>query len=189
MPTVRKKAPAPALDTRSRLIKAASEEFCRSGFSGTDSNKIARRAGFAPQTFYRWFTDKTGIFLAVYREWEEEERRTLGALITQDADALQLVQAIVTHHRDYRVFRRSLRQLAVEDPMVRKERADSRIRQIEQIAIWARSSEVWNDEHALLLLQIERLADAAADDELTDMGVAPDAAYAAIAELIARLRS
>lgn len=177
------------LDTRSRLIKAAAEEFCQSGFAGTDSNRIARRAGFAPQTFYRWFVDKVEIFLAVYREWEDEERRTLGELITHQADVSQLVEAIVTHHRTYRVFRRSLKLLAVENPVVRKARADSRTRQIEQIALWSATSEAWTDTHALLLLQIERLADAAAEDELTDLGISPEKTYAAIAELITRLRN
>ena len=189
MPTARKIASTPVLDTRSRLIKAATAEFCQSGFAGTDSNRIARRAGFAPQTFYRWFADKTEIFLAVYREWEDEERRTLNDLITHQADVAQLVQAIITHHRDYRVFRRSLRQLAVENPLVRKARADSRIRQIEQIALWSGSSDAWTDAHALILLQIERLADATAEDELTDLGISPEKACAAIADLITRLRS
>ena len=43
--------------TGTKLIAAAAAEFNDHGFSGTDSNKIARRAGFAPQTFYRWFKD------------------------------------------------------------------------------------------------------------------------------------
>ena len=41
--------------TRERLIRAALRAFGRGGFQGTDSNRIARAAGFAPQTFYRWF--------------------------------------------------------------------------------------------------------------------------------------
>ena len=53
--------------TPERLIAAAAAEFREAGFAGTDSNRIARRAGFAPQTFYRWFKDKTEIFIAVYR--------------------------------------------------------------------------------------------------------------------------
>lgn len=188
MAAAKKKTPVEVLDTRSRLIKAAAAEFCQSGFAGTDTNRIARSAGFAPQTFYRWFADKLEIFLAVYREWEDEERRSLSDLISHAAKVEQLVQNIIAHHRDYRVFRRSLRQLAVENPLVRKARADSRIRQIEQIALWSGASQSWNDEHALLLLQIERLADAAAEDELADMGIAPQKANIALAELITRLQ-
>lgn len=189
MPTTRRKKLEPGLDTRARLIKAATEEFCRGGYSGTDSNKIARLAGFAPQTFYRWFADKIEIFLAVYRAWEDEERRALSELVTHQADASQLAQVIVAHHRSYRMFRRSLRQLAVENPLVRKARADSRARQIEQIALWSSAPDTWTDNGALILLQIERLADAAAEDELADLGIPPEKVLAAIGELILRLRA
>ena len=63
-----------ASDTRTRLLNAATEEFNEKGFAGTDTNQIARQAGFAPQTFYRWFDDKTQIFIAAYRGWEDIER-------------------------------------------------------------------------------------------------------------------
>jgi AcrR family transcriptional regulator len=52
-------------DGRSVLIAAARLEFEEFGFEGTNSNAIARRAGYAPQTFYRHFEDKREIFLAV----------------------------------------------------------------------------------------------------------------------------
>jgi AcrR family transcriptional regulator len=184
-----RKLAAKAPDTRARLVSAATKEFCSYGFSGTDSNKIARRAGFAPQTFYRWFADKVEIFVVVYREWEDEERQTMSDLITHQADVTQLAQAIVAHHRTYRVFRRSLRQLAIENTAVRKARTDSRVRQIEQISLWSSSPDAWTDTRALTLLQIERLADAAAEDELDDLGISPEKAFAAIAELITRLRN
>src|SRR4051812_9867208 len=48
---------------REALLEAARAEFDESGFEGTDTNRIARRAGYAPQTFYRHFTDKTAIFI------------------------------------------------------------------------------------------------------------------------------
>src|ERR1700761_8551817 len=60
-------------ETSARLIEAAAREFAECGFEGTDTNKIARRAGFAPQTLYRWFDDKTAIFLAVYSKWVREQ--------------------------------------------------------------------------------------------------------------------
>ena len=36
-----------------------------------------RRAGYAPQTFYRHFTDKVDILLAVYADWVAEERKAV----------------------------------------------------------------------------------------------------------------
>src|ERR1700758_900052 len=90
--------------TRERLIAAAAAEFREASFAGTDSNRIARRAGFAPQTFYRWFKDKTEIFIAVYRAWEEEELRALNALLAEGADDEAVVEAAVGHHRSWLKF-------------------------------------------------------------------------------------
>lgn len=60
--------------TRTAILSAAEAEFCRRGYFATDSNTIARRAGYAPGTFYLHFKDKLDVFLAVYqqlirREW------------------------------------------------------------------------------------------------------------------------
>ena len=54
---------------REALVVAARAEFDECGFEGTDTNRIARRAGYAPQTFYRNFADKTAIFVETYQRW------------------------------------------------------------------------------------------------------------------------
>ncbi len=175
-----------SLSTPTRLILAASEEFNQYGFAGTDTNRIARRAGFAPQTFYRHFEDKIAIFVAVYRDWEEQERRVFDELAQRQADINEFVTALIQQHRAYRVFRRSLRLLSVEHPAVRQARADSRLRQLRQIMQWSEQTNV-TDQHALLLLQIERLADAIVDEELNDLGVDSNLAHQTIARLIQQL--
>jgi len=45
-------------NTRQDLVEAAIAEFETVGFEGTNTNRIARAAGYAPQTFYRHFDDK-----------------------------------------------------------------------------------------------------------------------------------
>jgi AcrR family transcriptional regulator len=174
--------------TAARLVAAAAREFNRFGFSGTDTNKIARRAGYAPQTFYRWFKDKTEIFLAVYRLWEEQERRVLGDLLARKAPSERIVEAIVSHHRGYRIFRRSLRQLSLEDPVVRKARAETRMRQIQRIRSSLGASAPDVAEVATIVFQMERLCDGVAEDEFADLGVNEKAPRAAIAALQSRLR-
>jgi len=178
-------APAapPASDTRGKLIAAAAQEFNQHGFDGTDSNKIARRAGFAPQTFYRWFRDKTEIFIAVYRAWEDEERRVSNELLTAKAGPRRLFEAAVAHHRNYLRFRRSLRKLALEDAEVRQARAASRLRQIAQIRRWIGPKARPAPEIAAVLLQIERLCDALAEGEFADMGLDEEKGYAAVIAL------
>lgn len=174
--------------TSEKLVAAADREFRRHGFGGTDSNKIARQAGFAPQTFYRWFDSKTEIFLAVYRAWESEEQTALNALIDQKASAKRMAETIIAHHRDYLVFRRSLRQLSVEDVVVRSARAQSRLRQITQMEEWTGTSALSRPELAATLLQMERLADAVAEGEFKDLGLSEAAAIATLGKLISRLR-
>lgn len=174
--------------TAEKLVAAADREFRRYGFSGTDSNKIARQAGFAPQTFYRWFDSKTEIFLAVYRAWENEEQSALNALIDQKASAKRMAETVIAHHRDYLIFRRSLRQLSLEDPVVRAARAQSRLRQIDQLEEWAGANSLSRPELAATLLQMERLADAVAEGEFKDLGLSESTAVATLGKLISRLR-
>jgi len=180
--------PEPAASTRDRLVEAADSEFRQYGYSGTDSNKIARRAGFAPQTFYRWFTSKTEIFLSVYLAWEAEESTAVNALVARKASAKRIAETIIAHHRAYLIFRRSLRQLSLEDPEVRAARAQSRLRQISQIETWAEAGKVLRPALAATLLQIERLADAAAEGEFSDLGLPESAATSALSSLITQLR-
>lgn len=174
--------------TAAKLIDAALAEFNEHGFSGTDTNQIARRAGFAPQTFYYWYKDKTEIFVAAYRAWEDEEMEALQRLQASAAAPEALAEAGVAHHRRYLLFRRSLRQLSLEDPAVRRARAESRLRQIDQIRLWTSRPDARSDQLAIALLQLERLCDAVAEGELGDMGLSEDAARAEIARIIAGLR-
>lgn len=173
-------------DTRDRLIDAAARAFRAHGYAGTDTNRIAARAGFAPQTFYRHFKDKLEIFLAIYRRWEDEEAAVVTSLVEKRAGARALAEAIVAHHRAYLLFRRSLRQLSVENPQVRKARAQSRLRQMEKAIALAGRGTV--ETLAPILFQIERLSDAIAEGEFADLGVAEDAGLDALARLLSGLR-
>lgn len=174
--------------TSAKLIAAATKEFNQRGFDGTDTNRIARRAGFAPQTFYRWFRDKTDVFLAVYRAWEDQEREMLSKLLARQAPATEVVNAAIRHHKAYKVFRRSLRTLSLENRAVRKARAESRKRQIEQIKVWVAPAKPSSVEVATILLQMERLADAVAEGEFADLGLEDKSAREALAALQTRLR-
>lgn len=173
-------------DTAGKLIEAAAREFKAHGYGGTDSNKIAARAGFAPQTFYRHFKDKLEVFVAVYRRWEDEEAAAVVALVEKRAGAAVLAEAIVAHHRAYLLFRRSLRALSVESPLVRKARAQSRLRQIENTIRLTGTGTL--QILAPLLFQIERLTDAIAEGEFADLGLDETAGRDALARLLSDLR-
>ena len=77
---MRKKSPARAPEeTRSKLIAAAAKLFNSVGYFGTDFNRIARQAGYAPGTFYVHFADKREVFLEVYLGWVELEWQAIAA--------------------------------------------------------------------------------------------------------------
>lgn len=170
--------------TSQRLLEAAASEFNSQGFGGTDTNRIARRAGFAPQTFYRWFQDKVDIFIKTYERWQHEEFGALNKLLAARASEARLAQAVVAHHKAYRVFRRSLRQLSVENEAIRAARARARLNQIAYVK--SLSPNVVRDDASIaaVLLQTERLADALAEGEFHDMGLNKKAGEESLARLI-----
>lgn len=174
--------------TVERLVATATEEFRRHGYGGTDVNRIARRSGMAPTTFYRCFKDKLDIFLAVYQRWIAREKLLMRVLMTLQASDDELVETCVGHHRDHLPFRRSLRQLTYDEPRVRQVRAATRLEAIAEIRAWRGERVAGDGQMALDLIQIERLADALAEGEFADMGLNEAEARAELARLLGRLR-
>jgi AcrR family transcriptional regulator len=171
--------------TRERLLAAAQKEFSSAGFLGTDTNRIARRAGYAPQTFYRHFDDKIAIFLAIYDGWWTAQSQALNAVLEAPpgkGKALAAARIVLDFHVRFRVFRRSLRYLTVEEPRVRKARAAARKAQIARLAGGRPKVAM-----VAALLTAERLCDAYADEELADLGVSNRAAVALIADVMRSL--
>ena len=173
--------------TREALLAAARAEFDERGFEGTDTNRIARRAGFAPQTFYRNFADKTEIFIETYHRWLADEWKDLEKAHGKGAE--ESARILLGHHARHREFRRSLRRLTTSDPAVKAARAESRRR---QLGLLDRQDEAGGKAprgraRIALLLCIERIADAAADGELADLGLSPKEEAALLADVIRRL--
>jgi AcrR family transcriptional regulator len=173
---------------RGALLAAARAEFDECGFEGTDTNRIARRAGYAPQTFYRHFKDKTAIFVEIYKRWFEDEWKDLENAHGKGADGAARV--LLEHHARHREFRRSLRRLTITDETVRTARTASRRHQLELVDAEDRMRG-HKRETALrvaLLFCTERLADAAADGELADLGLSHEEQVALLADVLRRLR-
>ncbi len=170
-PRARRGAPE---DTRARLVAAAAEQFEVSGYHGTDSNRIARAAGYAPGTFYKHFADKTEAFLAVYEQWIARQWDKLALIasdhIDQRTKAERMANLVVAHHRAWPGLRSSLRELVAISPAVRQAHRESRRRQMTLMAQLGLDDA---SRSALLVLQVERIADAIADGELRELGI-PD---------------
>src|SRR5881296_2865560 len=87
--------------TRARILAAAEERFSAFGYRRTGIGEIARDAGVAPGTLYRYFENKEEIFRAVMREglasWLETARRVLAEPGTAIA---RLGEASVDYNRE-----------------------------------------------------------------------------------------
>jgi AcrR family transcriptional regulator len=180
MSATRKKPPARAPEeTRSKLVEAAGRLFNSVGYFGTDSNRIAREAGYAPGTFYVHFADKREIFLEVYRGWVSSEWQAIAAAIAPEKGAaagsqsLRIAQAVLRHHREWRMFRKSLRALTVTDERVHRARVTERARQIAQAAELLRARGVTQTPARIYanLLLFEILCDAVADGDTATLGL------------------
>ena len=166
-------------DTRGRLVAAAAKAFNRAGYHGTDSNRIARAAGYAPATFYKHFADKRAIFLAAYERWVASEWSAVEELVARGGSRAELAERIVDlvleHHRRGRGLRASLLVLVASDRAVRHFYRAQRRRQLRSLAelrarLGAKRRPVAED--AVLLFTLERTCDAIANGEPKDLGVA-----------------
>lgn len=186
-PPPRSEPPTEAPTTRTLLLQAAAAEFIEFGFGATDTNRIARRAGFAPQTFYRWFTDKAEIFIEVLGIWEEAEHAILETVFLQPPlPSEELAEACVESTRSFLIFRRNLRALSIEHPQIRQARAAGRKRLLRQLGQW--NPRVDHEELASLLIQFERLCEALAEGEFEDLGLSGSASLKALARIIDAMR-
>ena len=165
-------------ETRARLVATAAEVFNRDGYDGTDTNRIAREAGYSPGLFYKHFPDKRAIFVAVYDAWVAEEWRAVETLLAAPRSrdtARALVELVVSLHQRWRGFRRSLRALAGVDPEIKRAHLAGRKRQLDTLArLRGRDASAARDDRArdlLLLYSLERAADALADSELDWLAV------------------
>jgi len=164
--------------TRERLIAAAAEVLNRDGYFGTDSNAIARAAGYSPATFYKHFEDKRAILLAAYERWVGAEWRhiggTLRAGLAPREAARELTTWVLAHHRRWRGLRASLLGLVGADPVVRAFYVAQRRRQLDWLAELrgARHAAPGDRERdAFLLFSFERVCDAMANGEAEALGL------------------
>lgn len=176
-------------ETIEALIATARAEFLRHGFDGTDVNRIARRSGMAPTTFYRLFKDKADVFIAVYRRWEADEQQAMKRLMARGGPLAALVEACIDHHRAHVLFRRSLRRLSQDEPRMRKALAVSRLERLAQLRLCIGAPYPADAELAADLLVFEGLAMALAEGDLGDMGLDDAAGRRQLGAILASWRT
>jgi AcrR family transcriptional regulator len=174
-PRPRRGSPA---KTRERLVAAAARLFNRVGFHGTDSNQIAREAGYAAGVFYKHFADKREIFLAAYQAWVVSEWKAVEVELslgrTAESAARSLVSLTVEFHNRWKGLRASLIDLVFTDAKVRRFYRDQRRRQLDLMAhirTEVGAPRRRREDDAIHLFTMERTADAIAQGELRALGL------------------
>ncbi len=178
-------------ETRDRLVATAADVFNRVGYHGTDSNRIARAAGYAAGTFYRHFPDKRAVLLAAYERWVTREWADVARVVRSGGAgpvvAAHLVDMVVDLHRRWRGLRASLRALVAEDATARAFYRGQRRRQLALLEGLAGAGPGRRERYAVLLYTLERVADAIADGELRATGVAVAPTVGLLRELLVPL--
>jgi TetR/AcrR family fatty acid metabolism transcriptional regulator len=94
--------PAPALDKREAILKAATQVFARNGFFHSQVADVARAAGVAAGTVYLYFRSKEDLLVSLFE-------RTMREAIAEGRDALEGVSD--PHERLSRIARLHLERL------------------------------------------------------------------------------
>jgi AcrR family transcriptional regulator len=181
--------------TRERLVAAAATLFNRVGYHGTDSNRIARFAGYSTGVFYKHFKDKREIFLAAYEAWVASEWKAVttelsAADATPNALARRLVTLSIDFHTRWRGLRSSLLELVLADAGVRRFYRKQRRRQLDFMAKLRANIGApprTREEDAIHLFTTERTFDAIASGELRDLSLDRGAVIEAMVQKVVSL--
>ena len=182
--------------TRARLVDTAGEIFNRVGYHGTDSNQIAKEAGYATGTFYKHFKDKRDAFLAVYEAWVTSEWSAVDTELSSgrnpEETARRLVKLSIDFHTRWRGLRASLIELVFTDEEVRRFYRSQRRRQLDVIAQLRHRLGLppgRREDDAILLFTTERTYDAIGQGELQALGLDRDIVVEAMVEKVLALLS
>jgi AcrR family transcriptional regulator len=166
------------IQTRERLLTAAGSLFNRAGYHGTDSNQIAKEAGYATGTFYKHFRDKREVFLAVYEAWLSAEWEAIDAELSAgrgpDETARRLVELAIDFHTKWRGLRAALIELVFTDGEVRRFYRAQRRRQLDlivQIRQRLGMAPGRREDDAIHLFTTERTYDAIGQGEIQALGL------------------
>jgi len=91
----------PQPTTRQRILRSAREIFFRDGFADTNLDEVAARAEVGKGTLYRHFESKAELFVAVLAVGGAHFDEEMGAVVDEEATALERVRAIGRFYRDY----------------------------------------------------------------------------------------
>lgn len=114
MPTRDKRA----AETRRDLVRVARELFAERGYAAVGTEQIVARAGMTRGALYHHFGDKRELFRAVHEQLEGQLVESIGAMTTDLADPVELIEAGVRAFFDACTDRQWARITLLEAPTV-----------------------------------------------------------------------
>lgn len=164
--------------TRDRLVEAAATLFNEEGYFGTDTNKIARSAGYAPATFYKYFANKKEAFLEAYSRWVAVDWDIIANAIEPGRPprraARDMVKQHLKRHAEWTGFRRSMHALIAIDEDAQAFYMQARNTQLDRMTSLLNAYGAPHIARPRLLysfLCVERGLNAATDEDLKALGV------------------
>ena len=89
------KVSARLADNRRRILNSAREIVAEGGFSSAQMSEVARRAGVATGTLYRYFPSKEDLCRQVFREVSTREMNILANIASEDAPAMERLESVL----------------------------------------------------------------------------------------------
>jgi len=164
-------------ETRDRIVAAAAIAFNRDGYAKVDAGRIAAEAGYAVGTFYKHFADKKEALIAAYERWVAAEWREIetlfGASGSPQVFARELLSLVLQHHAAWQGLRVSFFSLLNERPIrkVYRKQRSSQLAMLKSMRMKNKMRAHRVEDDAILMFTLERVCDAIAQGDVTDLGL------------------
>lgn len=104
-------------DNRRAILNAARELVAEGGFSAAQMTEVARKAGVATGTLYRYFPSKEDLCRQVFREVSAREMNVLASIAAEDRPALDRLRDVLTTFATRAVRGRRLAYALLAEPV------------------------------------------------------------------------
>lgn len=198
---------------RKAIYHAASESFILDGYFFTDTNRIARKAGYAPATFYQHYDEKFDVFYELYLDWCNQQKIVLGELLSkqlsigvdvcEDASvkvslhesstetlrqfAKSVASALLPFYSDWKKFRSAFHVLVSEHTRLQDARNEMRQGFIQLVQVargMFKKAPLPKEKCLTIILFVEAIGDAVANDEMDFFKVSIEQSEKFIEEIV-----
>ena len=89
------------IDKQKRIIEAAIFEFSEKGFENANTNRIAREANISVGSLFKYFNNKTDLFLYIVKLAEAELESQIHGVLSMEKDFFDTIHMILSLIHEY----------------------------------------------------------------------------------------